>query len=132
MDANEYQKLAARTLIDHPDFALSDWDIMVVWSALGLAGEAGEVANLVKKGILHQHGLDRVKLENELGDVLWYVAALCSKLDIDMGQVMQANVDKLLVRYPAGYSAADSQRRVDATAGGGSANEEPGAVPDNL
>jgi NTP pyrophosphatase (non-canonical NTP hydrolase) len=132
MDANEYQKLAARTLIDHPDFVLSDWDILVIWSALGLAGEAGEVANLVKKGILHQHGLDRAKLENELGDVLWYAAALCSQLGIDMGEVMQANVDKLLIRYPAGYSPADSQRRVDASASGQPANSNPGAVPDKL
>src|SRR5258706_13655198 len=114
MEANDYQNLAARTLIDHPGFSMSDWDIMMIWNALGLAGEAGEVADLVKKGILHQHGLDRAKLKKELGDVLWYAAALCTKLDIDLSDVMQANVDKLRERYPEGYSSTDSQRRVDA------------------
>ena len=113
MDANDYQKLAARTLIDRPGFELTDRDIMLVWNALGLAGEAGEVAELVKKGILHQHGLDHDRLKNELGDVLWYAAALCTRLGVDMGEVMQANIDKLLERYPNGFSATDSKRRVD-------------------
>ena len=114
MDANDYQKLAARTLIERPGFEPSDADIMLVWNALGLAGEAGEVAELVKKGILHQHGLDHDRLKKELGDVLWYAAALCTRLGLDMGAVMQANIDKLLERYPDGFSATDSKRRVDA------------------
>jgi NTP pyrophosphatase (non-canonical NTP hydrolase) len=97
---------------------LSDDDMLLVWNALGLAGEAGEVAELVKKGILHQHGLDRDRLKKELGDVLWYAAALCTRLGVDMGEVMQGNIDKLLERYPEGYSAADSQRRVDTQPGG--------------
>ena len=113
MNANDYQKLAARTLIDRPDFVLSDGDIMLLWNALGLAGEAGEVAELVKKGILHQHGLDRERLKKELGDVLWYAAALCTRLGLDLSEVMQANIDKLYERYPDGFSATDSRRRVD-------------------
>jgi NTP pyrophosphatase (non-canonical NTP hydrolase) len=113
MNANEYQKAAARTLIDRPGFALSDDDLLLVWNALGLAGEAGEVADLVKKGILHQHGLDRDGLKKELGDVLWYAAALCTRLGVDLSEVMQANIDKLLARYPEGFSSQDSRRRVD-------------------
>jgi len=113
MDANEYQKAAARTLIDRPGFALSDADLLLVWNALGLAGEAGEVADLVKKGILHQHGLDRDELKKELGDVLWYAAALCTRLGVDLSEVMQANIDKLIERYPDGFSTQDSRRRVD-------------------
>jgi NTP pyrophosphatase (non-canonical NTP hydrolase) len=113
MDANEYQKAAARTLIDHLDYVLSDADILLVWNALGLAGEAGEVADLVKKGVLHQHGLDRARLKQELGDVLWYAAALCTRLEMDLSEVMQANIDKLLERYPEGYTPQDSRRRVD-------------------
>jgi NTP pyrophosphatase (non-canonical NTP hydrolase) len=113
MDANEYQQLAGRTLIDAPGFAISDQDIMILWNAIGLGGEAGEVLDLCKKGILHQHGLNRDELRKELGDVLWYVAALCSTAGIDMGDVMQHNIDKLRTRYPEGYTSADSQRRVD-------------------
>jgi NTP pyrophosphatase (non-canonical NTP hydrolase) len=118
MDASEYQKLAARTLIDRPDFDISDDGIMQVWNAIGLAGEAGEVADHIKKGVFHRHGVDREKLAKELGDVLWYAAALCTKVGLDMGEVMQGNIDKLRKRYPDGYSSEDSKRRVDV-------NEQP-------
>lgn len=115
MDAKEYQKLAARTLIDKPDFEISDREIMAIWDAIGLAGEAGEVADHIKKGVFHQHGIDLEKLQKEIGDVLWYAAALCTTLGMDMSEVMQANIEKLKVRYPNGYSSTDSQKRVDVT-----------------
>jgi NTP pyrophosphatase (non-canonical NTP hydrolase) len=111
MNANDYQQLARRTMIDAPDFTISNKQVMIVWNALGLAGEAGEVADLVKKGIFHQHGLDLAKVEKELGDVLWYVAALCSTLGLNLGLVMQANIDKLQARYPEGYSPEASKQR---------------------
>ncbi len=116
MDASQYQKLAARTLIDRPDFAIDDTNMMILWNALGLAGEAGEVAELVKKGILHQHGLFYEKMAKELGDCLWYIAALCTKMDLDMGDVMAANIEKLKVRYPDGFKSKDSVARVDTVA----------------
>jgi NTP pyrophosphatase (non-canonical NTP hydrolase) len=110
---NNYQKLAARTLIDKPDAQYSDQDLMIIWNAVGLAGEAGEVADLVKKGIFHQHGLDKAKLFKELGDCLWYIAGMCTKMGWDMDDVMQANIDKLRERYPNGYSTNDSIKRID-------------------
>lgn len=113
MNASEYQKLASRTLIDRPDFEITDRDMMIIWNALGLAGEAGEVAEMVKKGILHRHGLDIEKLGKELGDCLWYIAALCTKAELDMGQIMEANIAKLMTRYPNGFSHEDSKKRVD-------------------
>lgn len=113
MYANEYQELAARTLIDKPDFEISNADIMLVWNAIGLAGEAGEVCEHIKKGVFHQHGISHSVLKKELGDVLWYVAALCTKLGFDMEEVMEANIKKLKERYPDGYSSADSKRRTD-------------------
>ncbi len=113
MNANEFQSLAARTLIDRPGFEIPDVEIMAVWDALGLAGEAGEVADLVKKGIFHRHGLDLPKLEEELGDILWYIAALCTTLGLDLSAIMWANIEKLKVRYPNGFTSEDSLRRVD-------------------
>ena len=108
---NNYQQLASRTLIDGPDKQYSDKEIMLVWNALGLAGEAGEIANAIKKSVFHQHGINKEKLAEELGDVLWYVSAICSKLDINLEDVMQQNIEKLKKRYPNGYSSDDSKRK---------------------
>ena len=113
MQANEYQERAGRTLIDGPDSEYTAKEIMIVWNALGLAGEAGEVADTIKKAVCHRHGLDRDKIIKELGDVLWYVAALCTKIDVPLSEVMERNIAKLRLRYPNGYSSEDSKARVD-------------------
>ena len=111
--ADAYQMHAARTLIGTPDAEYTPDQIMLVWNAIGLAGEAGEVADTIKKAVFHQHGLDRDELIKELGDVLWYVAALCTKLDVPLSEVMNRNIDKLMARYPDGYSSAASVARMD-------------------
>ena len=104
MEANIYQKLANRTLIERPDFDITEVQTMIAWNAIGLAGEAGEVADLVKKQIFHQQGIDRLKMKKELGDVLWYVAALCTEFGLTLEEVMQHNIDKLKARFPDGYT----------------------------
>jgi NTP pyrophosphatase (non-canonical NTP hydrolase) len=111
MNADEYQQLAGRTLIDGPDAEYTPTEIMLVWNALGLAGEAGEVADIIKKSVFHRHDLNREALIKELGDVLWYVAALCSKLGVSLDEVMQLNIAKLKARYPDGYSSEASKER---------------------
>ncbi|MFK7845278.1 MAG: nucleoside triphosphate pyrophosphohydrolase family protein [Rhodothermales bacterium] len=111
MTPNNYQKLASRTLTAKPEEALDDAQSMLVWNALGLVGEAGEVAEYVKKAIFHRHDLDREKLKKELGDVLWYAAALCTNLDLTMEEVMEANIEKLQQRYPDGFSSNASKNR---------------------
>ena len=103
MHANEYQQSASRTRIDKPDFKITDPQVMIAWNALGLAGEAGEVADLIKKGVFHQRGLDKENLKKELGDVLWYLTALCSDLGLTLEEVMQHNIQKLQARFPEGY-----------------------------
>jgi NTP pyrophosphatase (non-canonical NTP hydrolase) len=111
MDANQYQQLAARTLIDAPDFEITPFEVMVLWSVTGLEGETGEVSELVKKGIFHRKGFDRERIKNELGDVLWYLSALAQQFDIPLAEVMQTNIEKLKARYPDGYSAERSSFR---------------------
>ena len=69
------------------------------------------LANLIKKGVFHQHGVDIAKLVDELGDCLWYIAALCSCLDVPLGDVLAGNLDKLRARYPEGWDPAASQQR---------------------
>lgn len=103
MNADEYQRLAARTLIPGPDFEISGRDFMLVWNALGIGGEAGELIDHIKKGVMHQRGVDTEYVKRELGDLCWYIAAICTGLDISLSDVMQTNVDKLKARYPNGW-----------------------------
>ncbi len=110
MHANDYQKLAARTLIDSP-VEISPRDFMLIWNAVGLAGECGEVVDYIKKGIFHQHGIEDGKLKKEIGDLLWYIAGICTVRGYSLADVMQENIDKLRSRYPNGYSAEDSKAR---------------------
>lgn len=112
MDASIYQKLAARTLIDEPGFEISGKDMMLVWCAIGAAGEAGELANIVKKAVLHRHGFDTLdQLAEEIGDVVWYLAGLCTVLGIDLSGILIENIAKLDYRYPNGFSTTDSINR---------------------
>lgn len=84
----------------------------MIWS-LGLVGEAGEFADLMKK--VHGHGkkLDRETAIKELGDVMWYVAALAASLDTTLSEVARVNVEKLRERYPNGFSIQASSERKD-------------------
>lgn len=111
MNPNTYQQLASRTLTTKPEEPLDDLQSMLVWNALGLVGEAGEVAEHIKKAVFHRHAIDREKLKKELGDVLWYAAALCTNLDLTMEEVMTGNIEKLQQRYPEGFSSDASVNR---------------------
>jgi NTP pyrophosphatase (non-canonical NTP hydrolase) len=103
---DEYQKEAMRTA------AMNDsLTVRVAVLALGLTGEAGEVAEHIKKWLGHGHGLDMDKVRKELGDVLWYVATLSATLNIQLDEVAAANVVKLRARYPEGFSSEASRNR---------------------
>jgi NTP pyrophosphatase (non-canonical NTP hydrolase) len=110
MTPNEYQNLAARTL-SNETIKLSNHQLRILWNAIGVAGEAGEIAELAKKGIFHKHGIDANEWEKEIGDVLWYLAALCSVLGLDLEDVMIRNIEKLKARYPDGWDIARTKFR---------------------
>lgn len=114
MTPNEYQQLAKRTLIDAPEVSLTDLEVMQVWCAVGLAGEAGEILEHIKKAVFHRHGFDTnrtLEIKDELGDLCWYLAGLATKLDLTLEEIMQHNVDKLRKRYPNGFNSEDSKNR---------------------
>lgn len=83
-------------------------------AALGLAGEAGEVIDLLKKVEGHGHQLEHHKLLHELGDVLWYVAAIATYYNLNLDTVAIENIAKLRRRYPEGFSTEASKGRQDA------------------
>ena len=80
-------------------------------SALGLTGEAGEVADHVKKAFFHGHDLDREHLAKELGDILWYVGLACDAIGLSLQEIMHLNVEKLHTRYPNGFEVERSRHR---------------------
>jgi len=71
--------------------------------ALGIAGESGEVVELIKKHLYHGKPLDLCDLEKELGDVLYYVQAMCNLFGLEFEGCMDFNVLKLQERYPNGF-----------------------------
>lgn len=112
MTPNEYQELAMRTYDGRAMNRLSSnvmsatfYETAVLLNGvLGLTGEAGEVSDLVKKGIFHEKGIDREHLEKELGDVMWYIALICHTCGYNLGEVMEKNIEKLKARYPEGFN----------------------------
>lgn len=84
---------------------------------MGLCGETGEFVDLIKKALFHGHPLDDEKAKKELGDVLHYLAGLCTMLGYSLEQVATLNIDKLNQRYPKGFSEKDSRARVDEVKG---------------
>lgn len=108
LSLNEYQQLALRTAGDHGDF-----ESTLIYTTLGLNGEAGEVAELVKKAFFHGHDLPREQLKHELGDVLWYVAVMAQAMGWSLDEVARENIAKLARRYPDGFSDERSRHRTE-------------------
>lgn len=103
MEFNEYQRRAAQT-----DQRRGDDLRDVVVHLLGLAGEAGSVAAEYKKYLRDgpAHAWWKTRIREELGDVLWYVAAISSHLDLDLDEIATANLSKTGDRWEPGDTAA--------------------------
>ncbi len=108
MELSEYQRLSRRTA----EYPREAW---LAYPALGLAGEAGEVAEHAKKAIRDDAGkIDgerRAAIAKELGDVLWYVAQLASELQLDLDEIAEGNLEKLLSRQRRGVLSGSGDDR---------------------
>ncbi|PDZ29172.1 nucleotide pyrophosphohydrolase [Bacillus toyonensis] len=118
-ELDQYQEAALRTWNTNQDFGGR-----VLNAALGLSGEAGEVADIVKKAIFHGHGFDPAhcpgeeegnthKIALELGDILYYISIMSHEMGYTLEDIAQMNISKLAKRYPDGFSREASQKRVD-------------------
>ena len=106
MTINEYQIKALRTANG------SNTPVPgIVNGVLGLCGESGECADLVKKHLFQGHDLDKEHLAKELGDVAWYLAVTAHLIGYDLESIFEMNVNKLLERYPEGFDAEKSVNR---------------------
>ena len=106
MTGNEYQTLAMTTL--NP--ALSQKDVLIN-SVMGLCGESGEAIDIVKKWLAQGHQLDKEHLAKELGDIAWYLAEAATALDLNLEDILEANIEKLKKRYPEGFDIHRSLER---------------------
>ena len=105
---SEYQEEAAKLI--SPEGRKD----MLRCAALGLCGESGECADIIKKTDYMGHPLDPVHLREELGDVLWYVSMMAEGLGISLADVAAYNLDKLHKRYHgSSFSTKDSLNRVE-------------------
>lgn len=117
---NEYQLLAHKTA-DYPDVKVVDTKEGVehyfnyTYPALGLAEEAGEVAGKFAKAVRDNAGVidekRKQEIVKELGDVLWFVAELCTSLGVTLEDVAQKNLDKLASRKERGVIHGSGDNR---------------------
>ena len=109
MNFNDYQKKSRETAgypaIGHP----------IIYPALGLVNEAGEVAGKIKKVFRDKGGEINAEtksaLKAELGDVLWYIAQVCTELDLSLDEVAEYNIEKLYGRLERGTIRGDGDER---------------------
>jgi NTP pyrophosphatase (non-canonical NTP hydrolase) len=108
MELSDYQARSRRT-------AQYPRDAWLAYPALGLAGEAGEIAEHAKKAIRDDGGVvaeeRRAAMSKELGDVLWYVAQIATELDLDLDEIAAQNLEKLLSRQRRGVLSGSGDER---------------------
>lgn len=109
MTINEYQTAAMRTA-QTDKFSAGD---LLLNSALGLCGESGEVADIVKKFRFQGHDLDFEHIAKELGDIAWYLAVGAYAIGYDLETILRMNKEKLEARYPDGFSSDRSLHRAE-------------------
>lgn len=106
---NDYQKKAQTTNV------MNDPVLAPLYFTLGLTGEAGEIAEKIKKVIRNNNAdystLDREDITKELGDVLWYIAMIAHTFDISLEDVAKTNLTKLADRKARGVLKSTGDNR---------------------
>ena len=109
MDFKTYQKKARETAL-YPDLGSN-----FIYPTLGLVGEAGEVAEKVKKVIRDKNGIfdeeSKSAIKKELGDVLWYLSNLCNEFNFKLEEVALINLEKLKLRASKGKISGSGDDR---------------------
>lgn len=115
MNASDYQRLSGRSRAGASSGLnrrlVANRDL--IHAVNGIATEAGEFADPLKKHLFYGRELDTANMTEELGDLLWYVALACDALGVDMGKVMAQNVEKLRVRYTVKFTEQEAEARND-------------------
>jgi NTP pyrophosphatase (non-canonical NTP hydrolase) len=105
MTFDDFQQAALRTSRSEPHRE------RLLVQALGLAGEAAEVGQLVKKWAWHGRPLEVEAIKDELSDVLWYLSDLASAVGLSLDEIAQHNTRKLWERYPSGFPTGRTETK---------------------
>lgn len=111
--AEEHAKLVRRTCKPGSNIEINDARAHLIHMVLGIAGEAGELVDAIKKCVIYDKILDIQNVIEELGDLEWYMEGLRQGLGLTREQVLTYNINKLNMRYPSTYSNAAAQERAD-------------------
>ncbi len=97
-DYNEYKsmvdQLKAEEMLMHPSYTTD-----IIHAAIGISTEAGELLDPIKKLLFYGKPLDHVNLDEEVGDLLWYIVLYCNARGITIFDLMETNYAKLRTRY---------------------------------
>lgn len=106
IDFSKYQEAARKTRIATNGDPLT-------YTTLGLTGEAGEVANKVKKLLRNDGNRDEIiaGIKSEMGDLLWYLSAMADDLGTTLGEIAEINLEKLRTRYAQGKIQGNGDSR---------------------
>lgn len=102
---NEYQKMAARTI----NQGLTREE-QLHHALHGMSSEVGEIHGIYQKHY-QGHEIDPVEVQKELGDLMWFVAELCTAMGWQLADIANQNIAKLVLRYPQGFEAERSLHR---------------------
>lgn len=108
MNSKTYLEKAART--DHVDYKpvveriSNEETAKLTHYLLGIGSESGELQNALKRFVAYNKAVDKVNIKEELGDVLWYMARICSQFGWTFEEVMQLNIEKLEARFPEKFT----------------------------
>lgn len=105
MTANEYQKLASRTM--RKDLNNDETEYHALH---GMVGEIGEIHSLYQK-FYQGHIFETEHMKKELGDLIWFIAEYCTAMEWKLEDIMRMNIDKLKARYPEGFETDKSLNR---------------------
>jgi len=110
----DYIKLALTT--ESNDFEaiksrVTDENIRLLHAGIGLATEAGETLDALKKHVFYGQDLDKGNLAEETGDLVWYLAIVLDVLGLSFDDIMEANIKKLKTRYPEGFTKHEALNR---------------------
>ena len=113
MTLNEYEKFVESVAKPMQEQEVPSHILDMLHCVVGITGEAGELADAVKKHVFYSQQLDSANVQEELGDLMFYIQHFCNTIGLPLEYIISLNVEKLKRRYPNGYTDANAKLRLD-------------------